>query len=318
MEEFCNLGPEQVDEYFEALHETLSAGPCPGIEVPVAIRWELTDASSWILRAFPDAPGSAELEDGPPAEDVDCSVRCTLAVLLDLATGRKRPMPALLRGQIKVSGDRSVFRTGWALIEVMQQVAGSFKTREVEEPASGDSGRLRVEVRGVSIVADTNESFAVYHIEVFEAHTRWMVTHRWSELRALARRIAKLTASSLTRVPTLPKKLDFTSSLEPRFLEMRSRLMMTYLSRLLEALPTSMVDSTGPVAIRKFLSISEDPLASEEPHVLFPSAEESVRLPSRRRLLPLSLSLHAARGRLPAGKTRRGAASFRTVIAPRE
>ena len=179
MDEFDGLGPDHVEPYFEAVHEVLAAGPCPGIEQPVSIRWALTDAGSYVLRGFPDAPGSAELEEGPPAADVACTVRCTLAVLLDLACGRKRPIPALLRGYIRVSGDRTVFQKGWALVEVMQQVASEFRARTTETPSTSEADdRLQVEVLGASVHTDTGDSFAVYHIQASEAQARWITGRR--------------------------------------------------------------------------------------------------------------------------------------------
>ena len=45
---------------------------------------------------------------------------------------------------------------------------------------------MRVIVHGASVVADSRESFAVYLLEVFEGESRWTLTRRWSEVRALA------------------------------------------------------------------------------------------------------------------------------------
>ena len=59
-------------------------------------------------------------------------------------------MSALVRGHIRVSGDRSVLSRGWALIEVMQQVASSFNVRTAGEEPSGGADCLRIEVRGAS------------------------------------------------------------------------------------------------------------------------------------------------------------------------
>ena len=60
------------------------------------------------------------------------------------------------------------------------------------------------------------------------------------------------------RLLHLPRLLDFAGSLEPRFLSYRSHVMSAYLTQLLEAFPTSMAASTGPVAIRSFLTAEGD------------------------------------------------------------
>ena len=212
------LGPEHVVDYFGALNDALAAGPC-AVEQPVAMRFALSDAGSWVLRGSPTGPGSAQLEADEVQEGVDCTISCTLAVLLDIASGRKRPMSALVRGQIRVSGDRSVFSKGWAIIEVMQQVAASFTPPTVEEPPPPEtSGFARIEVHGASVHADESDRYAVYHVEVFEAQTRWTVTRRWSQLRALVMLRAPTTGPISTDAfaPSLSATVLFPQALSRR------------------------------------------------------------------------------------------------------
>ncbi|KAL1511260.1 hypothetical protein AB1Y20_006069 [Prymnesium parvum] len=311
MEAFAALSPEHVVPYFDALHAALAAGACTGLERPLSMRFALGDAGSWVLRGAPHAPGAAEREVGGEAAGVDCTISCSVAVLLDLATGRKRPMAALVRGQIRVSGDRSVLAKGWALIAVMRDVAASFRPpREAEAAAEaeeggeagggGAGGALRLEVHGASVHADGGFRFAVYHIEVIEGRARWEVTRRWSQLRALARRMAKLTPQ-VGRVPHLARMLDITGSFEPRFLKTRSQQMAAYLSALLAAFPTSVVHSTGPVAIRSFLTNAEPPLNHTSSLVAVLPTSPSARTVSSEDSLGGSEACAASREQSPRG-----------------
>ncbi|KAL3915254.1 MAG: hypothetical protein SGPRY_007303, partial [Prymnesium sp.] len=56
--------------------------------------------------------------------------------------------------------------------------------------------------------------------------------------------------------------LDFTGSLEPRFLRMRSHYFASYITALLRTFPTSLLASTGPVPIRSFLRAEEGEVGS--------------------------------------------------------
>lgn len=103
--------PDEVQSYFQALHAALAAGPLVDLEAPVCMQFALGEAGTWVLRGAPDEAGSATLvEEGGSSECVDCTVSCSLTTLLEIASGKRRPMTALLRGLIKFSGNREVLR----------------------------------------------------------------------------------------------------------------------------------------------------------------------------------------------------------------
>ena len=116
-----------VERYFVCLDRTLAMGPQASVTGPVAVRFDLGAAGSFLLKASPHVPGSVTKEDpsSRASEDiVTCTLSCSLKVLLDLAGGRIKPAAAYLRGLISVGGDRAVFMQ---LRSVLQAAAMELK-----------------------------------------------------------------------------------------------------------------------------------------------------------------------------------------------
>jgi aarF domain-containing kinase len=251
---------------FLACLDTAARVPIPVLTKPTVIRFALGSAGTWALKARSDMPGSLEHEAGPAEarESADCTLSCALPVLLDIANGRKKPAIAYMKGLITVKGDRSVFQP---LTGVLRAAALDFKAqreaRAAEAERRGNTG-LRVAVHSPTLVADAREKYAVYVLDVSEGTSHWSVTRRWSELRALERRISRMKPP-VRGIVGLPRTLDFAGSLEPAFLANRAKIMQAYLGDLLRAAPTSVMRCTGAsVALREFLSPSGDapPFAS--------------------------------------------------------
>lgn len=218
-----SLTESDVYLFFASLDTAARATQNSSLSKPVAVRFDLGDAGSWTLRMSPTAPGSVERSsETSPGDDtsVDCTLSCALNILLDMANGRRKPAVAFLRGQIGVRGDRSLL----PLLQPLIKAAGDdFKTlRAARRQTVGTSSSLAVTVHGASIVADKRESYAVYLLEVFEGDARWTLTRRWSEVRALERRLRRIRSSLSSPPPVLPRSLDFAGSLEQPFLAKRS------------------------------------------------------------------------------------------------
>ena len=137
---------------------------------------------------------------------------------------------------------------------------------------------MRVVVHGASVVADSRESFAVYLLEIFEGDARWTLTRRWSEVRAVARRIRKLRASEVggAALPTLPRTLDFAGSLEQAFLAKRAEIVASYLTDVLAAVPCSVLHASAVPGAALFLAPNE---ATAAPRRNVPSALPSFSSP---------------------------------------
>ena len=265
------LSQADLHEFF-ALLDTHARDSGAGREPsrPVAVRFEIGNAGSWTLRAAPNAPGECVRDD----EDVDATTRappdCTLCVsdevLLDLANGRRKFAVAMLKGLISVKGDKTVFAT--ELQSLFRAAMADFKARrEAMRSNATPTGALRVVVHGASIVAgESHESYAVYLLEVFEGDQRWTLARRWSEVRALERRMRR-ARPAIAGVPTLPRSLDFAGSLERAFLARRATIIGTFLNDALQAIPTSVLLCTGAsLALRLFLAAGDDNLAAPTPH----------------------------------------------------
>ena len=243
-----------ISDFFESLDAAVGQSR---VERALTVRFDLGSAGSWTLRASPLEAGSVE-HDAPDArpEPTDCTLTCALDVLLDLANGRRKPAVAFMKGLISVKGDKSVFV---ALQPIIRRAARDFKAQR-EARNTTPSGTMRVVVHGASVVADSRESFAVYLLEIFEGDARWTLTRRWSEVRAVARRIRKLRASEVggAALPTLPRTLDFAGSLEQAFLAKRAEIVASYLTDVLAAVPCSVLHASGPCpALRLFLAPNE-------------------------------------------------------------
>ena len=265
-DEWSPMSEDDDLRLFLACLDTAARVPIPVLTKPTVIRFALGSAGTWTLKARSDMPGSLEHEAGPAEarESADCTLSCALPVLLDIANGRKKPAIAYMKGLITVKGDRSVFQP---LTGVLRAAALDFKAqreaRAAEAERRGDAG-LRVAVHSPTLVADAREKYAVYQLDVSEGTSLWSVTRRWSELRALERRISRMKPP-VRGIVGLPRTLDFAGSLEPAFLANRAKIMQAYLGDLLRAAPTSVTRCTGAsVALREFLSPSVDapPFAS--------------------------------------------------------
>ena len=197
-----------VERFFACLDRTVTMGPLESVTKPIAVRFDISEVGSFLLRASPHAPGSvAKEEPSARSEDpVTCTLRCSLTVLLDLAGGRIKPAAAYLRGLISVGGDRAVFMQ---LRGVLQAAVMEFKQEGMGEP-----GAVSVAVLGATVHAGPNERYAVYQLEVSEGADSWLLLRRWSELRVLERAMAKLRPPGLAAAPRLPRWLDLAGSPE--------------------------------------------------------------------------------------------------------
>ena len=70
-----------VEKFFGHLDRALGLGAQASLDKPVAVRFALGEAGSWLLRASPTAPGSVVLENGAASRraDVACTVRSTIS-----------------------------------------------------------------------------------------------------------------------------------------------------------------------------------------------------------------------------------------------
>ena len=158
----------EATRFFGALHDALAAGPLTDLRRPVRARFALgAAAGSWLLTASPDQPGSCQREDPGSARDaVDCVVSASLRVLLDLAARRIKPAAALIKGQVRVTGERAIF------FSLRGALATAIATHTRERGGwPGSTGaplatRLCANVVGVSITASAHdpERYAVYHV----------------------------------------------------------------------------------------------------------------------------------------------------------
>ena len=209
-----------VERFFACLDRTLAMGPQASVTRPVAVRFSLAGAGSFLLRASPHAPGSVTKEEpSSRSEDaVTCTLSCSLTVLLDLAGGRIKPAAAYLRGLISVGGDRAVFMQ---LRSVLQAAVV-----ELKQEGIGNPGAVSVAVLGATVHAGPDDRYAVYQLEVSEGADSWLLLRRWSELRALERAMAKQRPPGLAAAPRLPRWLDLAGSLEAPFLAQRCGLLV--------------------------------------------------------------------------------------------
>ena len=209
-----------VERFFACLDRTLAMGPQASVTRPVAVRFSLAGAGSFLLRASPHAPGSVTKEEpSSRSEDaVTCTLSCSLTVLLDLAGGRIKPAAAYLRGLISVGGDRAVFMQ---LRSVLQAAV-----MELKQEGIGNPGAVSVAVLGATVHAGPDDRYAVYQLEVSEGADSWLLLRRWSELRALERAMAKQRPPGLAAAPRLPRWLDLAGSLEAPFLAQRCGLLV--------------------------------------------------------------------------------------------
>lgn len=184
----------QLQSFFGALDREL-ASPVPGLPKPALIRFELAAGSGstgqpgwiWEVRASPDAAGgvTSPLPAGaagspaaePPTPSVsgsaaaDCTVCCSLVDFLGLATGRIKPASALLRGLVRIRGDRSVFL---ALRAPMAAAAREYKAAAAAAAAAAagaaeamrPSAFMSVRVVGVSTVVADGQAYATYTVRL--------------------------------------------------------------------------------------------------------------------------------------------------------
>ena len=259
------LTHEELVEFFALLGrhaQDASAGRAPS--KPVVVRFELGEAGSWTLRASPTLPGECVRDAASSPAEADCTLSVSEAVLLDLANGRRKFAVAMMKGLISLRGDKSVFAT--ELQPLFRAALTDFKAvREARRSAAQPTGALRVVVHGASVVADSLESYAVYLLEIFEGDHRWTLARRWSEVRALARRIRRMRPA-VAGVPSLPRTLDFAGSLELDFLARRAKIVAAYLTDALEAIPTSVLVCSGEsLALRLFLTPGDNLSAAPTP-----------------------------------------------------
>jgi hypothetical protein len=180
----------QLQFFFGALDREL-ASPVAGLPKPALIRFELgaTGQPGWIweVRASPDAAGSVTsppptgMAASPAAEpptppmsasaaaSADCMVGCTLVDFLGLATGRIKPAVAMLRGKIRIRGDRSVFlglRAPMAAAAKEYKAAAEAAAAAAAAAAGADrpSASLAVRVVGVSTVVADGQAYATYTV----------------------------------------------------------------------------------------------------------------------------------------------------------
>jgi len=242
-----------VERFFGHLDRTLALGPQASLAKPVAVRFALGEAGSWLLRASPSAPGSVVLENGAAPQQVDaaCTVSCSQQTLLDLAGGRLKPAAAYLKGQIRVAGDRAVFMQLRSAI----QAAGLELKHEVgARPSSAAS----VAVLGATVRAGANDRYAVYQLQVSEGERSWLLLRRWSEVRQLERQLTKLRPAAVAPPPKLPRSLDFAGSLEAAFLAKRCAEISRYVDGLLASYALSLADGEGPEPLLRFLADDGD------------------------------------------------------------
>ena len=258
-----------IDTFFERLDRLLALGPQASLARPVAIRFALGDAGSYLLKASPHAAGSVAREPSKQqvdVEEVSCTLSCTLQVLLDLAGGQLKPATAFIRGLIKISGERAVFMQ---LRSVIQAAALELK----QEAGARQSGGVSVAVLGASVHAGADDRYAVYQLQVTEHGESWLLERRWSEVRGLARAIAKLRPPGRSVSPRLPWWLDFAGSLEPSFLAQRCGVLAPYLQAVAKAWPRlSVASRTGPAPLVEFLSPDAAPPNSAPPNSAPPPA----------------------------------------------
>ncbi|KAL3915255.1 MAG: hypothetical protein SGPRY_007304 [Prymnesium sp.] len=132
-----------VPSYFAALHTKLARAPLAELGRKVSILFVLEHGESYLIHASPHEGGGAALFEEGGRERADCTIGCSVATLLDLAAGRKRPLAALLRRQISLSGDRGALSEAWPLVEAMKDIAAAYR-EPLREEGEGSPGPLHV------------------------------------------------------------------------------------------------------------------------------------------------------------------------------
>ncbi|KAG8459761.1 hypothetical protein KFE25_014324 [Diacronema lutheri] len=260
-------GEARVRAFMARVGERLSDGELTRALPDLTVRVGVDGVGSWLLTVRAGA-GCAALE--PPAgarTPVDCECSSTMSALERVATGRLKPVLAVLSGQIRLSGDRRAFA------HLKDVLGGAARAALAAERAAGAaSPALRVDVVGVVVMADGIERYATYELAVREAGHAWQLRVRWSDVRALedtlarAARRARAAADDAALgdeadeegappLPRLARWADVRRSLHPAFLERRRKRLQRWTAALLGALPgASVLRSTGPAPLLRFFA----------------------------------------------------------------
>jgi len=204
----------ELQTFFGALDVELSS-PVVGLPKPALIRFELAAGSgpgwTWEVRASPDAAGGVTspspagaaaamtpLTSSSAPAPADCTVSCTLVHFLDLATGRLKPASALLRGLVKIRGDRSVF----LLLRVPMAAAGAaYKAAAAAVAAQSPASGVAVEVVAVGTVTSGGQTYATYTVSAELCGGRLLV--RWRAPEPLSAQPCYNNSNDVRR-PTAP------------------------------------------------------------------------------------------------------------------
>ena len=95
----------------------------------------------------------------------DCTVTCSLEVLMDLASGRVKPASAFIKGLVRVSGERHLFVL---LRGPVRDAVEAFKAAAAAR-TSTTAPVVRASIVDVSVSAPAGEEpFALYTLRVSE------------------------------------------------------------------------------------------------------------------------------------------------------
>ena len=213
----------RLDALLERLREAASSNRQTGS--PEALIQFLVDEEAWVIdtRGFVPPERTVRVE---AAEDADCTVTLSAETLFGLLDGTLSPLRAWAQRRISVAGDKQKLKA-----------LGFLNGAGAAKAARSALGGASITVRGAN--ADTGHGS--YQVVVTEEAACWSVWRRWRELKALA---ADLTAGYgpntpyAMALPSLPQH-SLRSSGSAAVLRYRMRVMESYLSELLELLPTS-------------------------------------------------------------------------------
>ena len=254
--------------YFDALSRALAV-PVEGLRKRCLVRFELGapgDAAGgvWELRAAPDAAGGVTSPGdagGAASQTADVTISCTLQHFLEIASGRLKPAAAMLRGLIRVRGDRGLF------VALRAPLAQAAKEHRAATEAARPAAAVRVEVLSVSTVSYSGQLYACYLLQVAEGGAAHSVTRRWRQLKALDRALRReppVLAPGSLRPPPLPRlpSSTFTASLAPAFLSRRAACLSAYLNAAVARFAVSLAAGVGPAPLLAFLSPADVPPAT--------------------------------------------------------
>lgn len=224
------------------------------VNVPdMTLRFDIQGVGSWLITV---AGGVGRVEDAARL-DADGRVQCTVSTSLEtlerVATGRIKPVLAVLSGKIAISGERSLFSH---LRVPLTLAASKLVAAEAATPVAASRITARVKSHEV-LTIDGVGRHVVYTLVVGESSPRstvqWERSLRWSALRDVHRLLAKDHPG--VKLPPLMRLVDYRKSFKAAHIARRSRHMERYLAQLLAAFPDlSLAQRRGPGALVDLLA----------------------------------------------------------------